>query len=113
MSEKYEEKTSKTYWVKLFIAGDKQIITDCCRKSCFPKGLCVTVKNCDYIFAGGMEYGFEIGFIQYPKFQEDEKSILDKAVNLGKMICEKNYQWSFTIQDPVETRYFSRRENYS
>jgi hypothetical protein len=111
VEEVYEIKKESTWEGKLYIVGDYSTVLNCCRRATFPKGLCVTIKPCEYVYAGGMEAGFEIGFIQYPKYKEDTSSILQKCIKLGKDICEQNFQWSFTIVSSHETFYYSRRDS--
>lgn len=105
----WKKKTSKSWFAYIYLACDIQNVKTKIRELCFPSGLCVTVEEVDYIYAGGLESGCRVGIIQYPRFEEDEKDLLIKSINLGKALAENNYQWSFTIVTPNETHFFSRK----
>lgn len=110
VSEEWATDSIKSWWARLYVAGDLRTAEMICRQHCFPKGLCVTIEPTKYIFAGGTEDGVCIGFIQYVPFPEDEKEILKRAVLLGKDVAAANFQWSFSIITPIESIYYSRRK---
>ena len=97
------------YWCWLYVAGNMNEIEIVCRKFVFPNGVCVTIEPLKYVFAGGLEPGAKIGFIQYVPFPEKQEEILNKAIDLGKKIAEANYQWSYSIIDIHKSYFFSRR----
>lgn len=103
------QKTSPTYWVKIFIAGPLDEIEQACRKFCL-KGLCVTVTPTNYIYTFGEESGVEIGIINYPRFPKEPEEILDTAQDLGFALMEDCCQGSFTIMTPDKTTFYSRRK---
>lgn len=94
----------------VYVGGDVGAGEMVCREICFPKGLCVTVMPCKYIFAGGTENGMRVGLIQYPKFPKSRDAILLQAINVGIKIAEANYQWSFSVVTPEQNIWFSRRK---
>jgi len=100
----------KTWWAQIYVGGDVGLTENVCRELCFPKGLCVTIEDVKYVFAGGTENGVRVGLIQYPPFPESEADLLKKAEMVGIKIAEVNYQWSFTIVTPNNTYFFSRRQ---
>jgi len=100
----------KSWWAIIYVSGDISITLNKLRELCFPKGLCVSLRKNEYVYAGGVESGVEIGLIQYPPFPEDERSLFKKAEHVGKSIAEVNSQWSFTILTPTQTYFYSRRE---
>jgi hypothetical protein len=111
MSEKTMTKTNApTAWAKIFMAGDIEIGKQVCREYCFLVGLCVTVQPAEYIYTGGQEAGMVVGLINYPRFPSSQEDINAKAEALANLMMERCCQHSFTIMDPVETRWFSRRE---
>lgn len=99
-----------SWWADIYVGGDLYVTEMTCREICFPQGLCVTVNSIHYIFGGGTELGTRIGMIQYPPFPENEEDLLKKAIMVGKMVAEANFQWSFTIVTPNENLFFSRRK---
>ena len=108
--QSWEHDVHKGWWAKIYIAGDLHTAEMVCRQHCFPKGLCVTLEPTKYIFAGGTEDGVCVGLIQYVPFPEEEETLLEKAVFLGKRIAEENYQWSFSIITPTDSIFYSRRK---
>lgn len=107
-----EHKKIQTYWANIYIAGPKDIIKQVCREYCMQVGLCVTVKDVDYIYTGGEEQGVEIGLINYPRFPSKEPEIFSQAIELGHKLMEKACQKSFSITTPTETHFYSRKHNF-
>jgi len=105
----WQSKSEKSWWAWIYVAGDIKIVEEACRKLCFPQGLCVTVEEVNYIFGGGTELGVRIGMIQYPPFPESEKDLMEKAIKVGKLVAEANYQWSFSIVTAQSVSTYSRR----
>lgn len=95
--------------ISIWMAGDVDHARQVCRQFCFDAGECVTLAACDYIYTGGLEAGFRVGFINYPRFPRDEVMIRQRAEELGMLLMEKLCQHSFTIQAPSETVWYSRR----
>jgi hypothetical protein len=73
-------------------------------------GLCVSVKDCNYIYTGGAESGVEVGLIQYPPFKTSPQLIWEKAKVLALRLAEANHQWSCTVVADNETVFLSRRK---
>lgn len=101
----------KTYWAKIYIAGSISQIEQVCREYVIPGG-CVTVTPTNYIYTMGEESGAEIGLINYPRFPKSNprEELLEQAVELGGLICEKCFQGSFTVMTSDDTYFFSRRK---
>ena len=107
--KEWDSKTSKTWWAWIYVGGDYHTAEGICRQGCFPCGLCVTIEQIQYVFAGGSETGVRIGLIQYPPFEEDEATLRGKAIRLARMVAEANHQWSYSVVMPGETEFWSRR----
>lgn len=101
--------TAPSYPVSIFIAGDYDEARRECRKWCMDNGACVTVTRTSYIYTGGEEFGNLVGFINYPRFPATPAEIEAKAEALGLWLMHGLCQHSYTIQTPVETRWYSRR----
>lgn len=99
-----------TYEVKIYIAGDVAEARKICRKYCYDVGLCVTLKEVDFIYTGGLEYGIEIGLLNYPRFPTHKDELLERAQILSGLLLEGLSQHSFLIVSPEKTTWFSRRE---
>lgn len=103
------EKIEPTFWAKIYLAGDHEIIKQVCRQYCFEVGLCVTVTPTTFIYTGGEEYGIEIGLINYPRFPDSDKNILNKAKILAEKCRTAAYQHSYLILTPTQTIWNSRK----
>lgn len=102
-----------TFTAQIYMAGDighaKQII----RQFCSAVGLCVTVEPVDYIYTGGEESGFRVGFIDYPKFPAEPGSISSLAFQLANELRRNLGQHSFSIVTPTETTWDTTRDDQS
>lgn len=105
----WRQDSIKTWTGYIYIAGDYDITLHKLRDYCYPSGSCFTIEKCDYVYAGGVESGLKIGLIQYPPFPEDEQFLLDKCVEVGVILSELNFQWSFSVVTSDNTVYMSRR----
>ncbi|MDO3431170.1 hypothetical protein QWJ46_00585 [Rhizobium sp. CBN3] len=102
-------KTAPTIKIEIFIAADIEQAKQVCREYCMEVGACVTVEPADYIYTGGQEAGVRVGFINYPRFPADVWAIKDKAGELARRLMERLCQHSYSIVDPEETAWYSRR----
>jgi hypothetical protein len=64
-----------TYAVRLYIAGDVETAKRWLRHECWREGLCVTIEPTTFIYTGGEEDGFVVGFVNYPRFPTDPAGI--------------------------------------
>ena len=104
-------KHEQTHVVELFVAGDiehgKQII----RKFCFDHPCCVTVTSSTYIYRGGEENGFVVGFRNYPRFSEKGRSLREMACELGDLLRSELGQDSYMVVDHCgQTTWDTRRQ---
>jgi hypothetical protein len=106
----WREEVAKSFWAKVYVAGEMEAALRICREYCLEIGLCVTVTPTEYIYTGGAEKGFEVGLIQYTPFETTPEEIFNKAKELGKRLAEENCQWSYTILTPEGSHFFSRRK---
>lgn len=101
--------TESSYWVKIYLSGPineaKQII----RKHAKEVGMCVTIEPTTYIYTGGEEEGYVVGFINYPRFLTPESEIWDRAVELAQLLKAGTYQDSYTIMDSNRAIWVSDR----
>lgn len=100
----------KTYWARIYIAGDIDVARQTLREECMREGLCVTLEPCDYIFTAGLEYGMVVGFINYPRFPQEKEKITARAIQVAKLLKEKLCQSSCAVMTPDETVWLSTRE---
>lgn len=102
--------TSKSYWAKIFMAGDYDTARQTCKQFCM-RGLCVNVSRTNYIYTGGEETGVVVELINYPKFASTHQEILDTAKVLAEQLIVSLCQFSYTIMTPEETFFYSRGED--
>lgn len=101
----YKYKTEKTWWVKIYFAGDVEIAKQVCREECFRDGLCITIEPCEYIYTGGQESGYVIGLVNYPRFPASKKQLEKRALILAELLLKKTYQLSGLIVTPNDTHW--------
>jgi len=99
----------ETYWVKIYLSGDIDVIKQACREYCMI-GLCVTVQPVTFIYTGGEEFGVEIGLINYPRFPDTKENIQNKAFELAALCRDKAFQHSYLVMDSEYTFYHSSRK---
>jgi len=96
--------------VEIFIAGDLAKAKETCQTYCNLVGLCVTLEQTDYIFTGGSEMGIRVGLINYARFPSSRNQLWAKAEDLANALKADLDQGSFTIQDDVESVFYSTRD---
>lgn len=99
VSESGQVLHAQTRVVELFMAGDishaKQVIRSFCRDN----PCCVTVTPTDFVYKGGEESGFVVGFRNYPRFPTDAYSLRSWASDLGEKLRAELGQRSYMVVD--------------
>jgi hypothetical protein len=90
-------KTEPTSIVELFMAGDIEHAKQVIRRFCKDRPCCVTVTPTTYIYRGGEEAGFVIGFRNYPRFPSGGSDLLRLASDLGQTLRDCISQDSFMV----------------
>jgi len=93
------------------MAGDIHYARHSLQKMAANTGMCVSLETADYIYTGGMESGFVVRLINYPRFQSSEKEIKDNAVRIAETLLENLGQGSCSVICSDETIFISRRKN--
>jgi len=110
-SETIRTERTKTYWVKIFIAGNLDIAKQVCREECYKKGLCVTIRPCTYIYTAGEEEGVEIQLINYPRFpaktDEELMAIYYRAKEIAIILMERLCQRTSLLMDDETTEWIA------
>lgn len=75
-----------TYTVRLYMAGDIEQAKACLRSECYARGLCVTIEPTTFIYTGGEEEGFCIGFVNYPRFPSDPSELRARALGIAELL---------------------------
>lgn len=100
-----DQKTSETVRheqtrvVEVFMAGDVEHAKQVTRVFCKENPVCVTVSPTTFIYRGGEESGFVIGFRNYPRFPTDHYSLRRTAGELAEMIRSASGQDSYMVVD--------------
>lgn len=99
-----------TYTVNLCMAGPMFVAEQIIRRECFVEGLCVTLTPTKYIYTGGEEVGYIVGFINYPRFPKQPEEIYNRARDLLVTLIKETYQKSGTIVATDKTEFISLLE---
>lgn len=97
----------------IYMAGDIAQAKQVCREFCFAVGECVHIESVDFIYTGGEESGFKVGFINYPRFPRDASALHKRAVDLGQELLARLCQHSFSLVGTTTTEWFTCRETPS
>jgi hypothetical protein len=103
------EKTAISFNVDIHMAGDIQRAGQLLQSLCIVKGMCVSLTPQSFIYTGGREEGFKVGFINYPRFPCSPDEIVDTAKFVAEFLMGDLGQHSYSIVTPVETIWRSRR----
>lgn len=101
----------QTRVVEVFMAGDVEHAKQVTRRWCKESPCCVTVTPTTFIYRGGEESGFVIGFRNYPRFPNDSHTLRRMAAELAELIREQSGQDSYMVVDGEGlTTWSSNRE---
>jgi len=103
-------KTAATFNVEIHMAGDIASAGQYIQRYAAETGMCVTLTAQSFIYTGGREEGFKVGFINYARFPKDQADIVALAIDLSDCLLVHLGQHSYSIVTPVETIWYSRRE---
>lgn len=103
--------TEPTFTARIYMAGDIEAAKRFMRRECYPpnEGLCVTIEPTTFIYSGGEEPGFVVGFANNPRFTTTPAERLDRAKSIAERMLEELCQWSAMLVTPSETTWMSLR----
>ncbi len=78
-------------------------VYEICQKFVDKEKECVTVTPTEFVYTGGFESGVVIGFIQYPRFEEHQTKITQRAVKLGEILLKELNQYRLTVTTPKQS----------
>lgn len=96
--------------VSLYMAGDIEHAKQVIRLYCKHNPTCVTVTPTTFIYRGGEEAGFVVGFRNYPRFPSDLAALEAHASPLADELREQLGQDSHMIVTSVDTVWSTTRE---
>jgi len=73
-------------------------------------GMCVTVTRTKFIYTDGNEPGIIVGFINYPRFPSDDKTITRNTLTLAQLLLKFCYQMGVTVVTPTTTYWLRNPE---
>jgi hypothetical protein len=85
--------------VEVFMAGDAEHAKQVIRRWCKESPCCVTVTPTTFVYRGGEESGFVVGFRNYPRFPSDAYTLRSMAVELADRLREELGQDSYMSVD--------------
>lgn len=103
-------KQCDSYWVKIYIAGPIEVAKQIIRREAKAQGMCVTIEPTTYVYTGGEEVGYVVGFINYPRFPASPDDIWARADKLAETLKQETYQSSYTIMDPNKSFFVTDRK---
>lgn len=101
-------KACESFTIRIWMAGNYARAEEICREFC-EQGMCVSICPMNYIYTGGEESGFCVTLINYPRFPKPIIDLKDIAFDLAMKLMEGLHQQSFTIENPTEMMFFSKR----
>ena len=104
-------KTVPTYTVRLYMAGDIAHAKQLIRQLVYPPnpGLCVTVEPTTFVYTGGEEAGFVVGFVNYPRFPASPEDLFARALLFADHLTHGLGQWSALLVAPDKTVWLTDR----
>ena len=100
-----------TYTVRLYMAGDINNAKQLLRAECYPPndGLCVTIEPTTFIYTGGEEAGFVVGFVNYPRFPKNPEAVYERAKAIAERLIPALSQWSALLVATDKTEWLNCR----
>jgi len=96
-----------THVVTIYMAGDIDTAKRWLRRECYERGLCVTVYSTDFIYTGGEEIGFCVGFVNYPRFPSTTEDLFARARQVACSLIVECCQRSALIVGTHSTEWIS------
>lgn len=106
-----KEQVVGTFWVRIYASGPIEQAKNVLRRECLREGLCVTIEPTTFIYTGGEEAGYVVGFINYPRFPSEQSTLWDRAVLVARLLLEETYQYSILVMSPTKTLWMTKRED--
>jgi hypothetical protein len=102
-----EIKPVDTYQVTIYMAGDINTAKRWLRKEVYERGLCVTIRPETFIYTGGEEEGFAVGFLNYPRFPSYSNELWARAKSIAIELVKECSQKSALLVSTNLTEWIS------
>ena len=96
--------------VRLYLSGPIEAAKQIIREDCLAQGLCVTVEPTTFIYTGGEEAGYVVGFVNYPRFPSAPGQLFARAQDLALKLLKGTFQHSALLVTPHTTLWITLRE---
>jgi len=103
-------KNCLTFEVKIYLAGPIEVAKQICREQFYKEGWCCTINPTDYIYTGGEESGYVIGFINYARFPLDVcdfRLFSDRCLKFAELLMKETFQKSCSVVTSEHTYFLS------
>lgn len=92
------------------MSGPIEIAKQALRAECLREGLCVTIEPTHFVYTGGEETGFVVGFVNYPRFPTSPDELVSRASAVMDLLLEATHQHSALLMTPNEARWLTCRK---
>lgn len=96
-------KTAVTHLVKVYLSGPIEEAKQIIRRECMEEGLCVTIEPTHFIYSGGEEAGYVVGFANYPRFPLLPDELERRAMAVAERLLLHTFQKSAMVVTPDKT----------
>ena len=103
-------KTEPTFQARIYMSGPIEVAKQAVRRFTLEHGECVTIDPTLFIYTGGEEAGFVIGFVNYPRFPRTPAQIIERARKLMLEVLDATYQHSALLVAGDVSEWVSKRE---
>lgn len=102
--------SADTIVVTVYMAGDIETAKRWLRRRCYDRGLCVTITPTTFIYTGGEEQGFAVGFVNYPRFPvESAAELCGVAREIAGRLVDECSQKTALLVGPNVTEWIQRK----
>lgn len=105
-----QSQIGKTYTLRLYMAGIYEDARRILAQYCAKNGDCFAITPTDYVYSGGIESGFVVTLISYPRFPRSPDELGAVMNEVANLLMEELGQGSYTIEAPEGTKFISRRK---
>lgn len=106
----FQTDTSDTDWVNIYMAGDIDTAKRFIAQYLYEHPQCVTVTPTTCLYHGGVEEGFVVGLINYPRFPSEPSELWAFAAVLAEALLIECGQHSYTQTAPSGSVHVTRRK---
>ncbi len=103
-----EESIIESFRIDIHIAGDISTARATCKRFVWHNHSCVTIKEQDFVYTGGLESGVCVGIVQYPKYPVSHVKLIENAQYLAQNLMIDLHETSALIVTDIDTYWLHR-----